>query len=128
MTSCGIPCSHIMLILIKKDILMETLEKLISKRWIISAQNLETAIIIKSDELAEFEIETSQYQPSVKQRYLEIKSKAHTIAELGSKTEDNYNKIIEALNVIEQKLLGIVEAHGIRSGRPRTSRITHSTK
>lgn len=129
MSSCGLPCSHILKVLIAKDILAESLGELISSRWILSNENLESSLIIKTDELTDFEIETSDKMPSVKKRYLEIKSRCQTIAELASKNEASYENVIEALDIIEKKLIGIiVDAHGTRSGRHRKSRIKHSTK
>ncbi|KAK8845036.1 hypothetical protein M9Y10_021212 [Tritrichomonas musculus] len=77
-----------------KDILMETLGKLISPRWVISNQKLELSLISKSDELTDFEIETTNYTASIKERYLEIKSRIQTIAELGCKNESSYEDAI----------------------------------
>lgn len=58
---------------------------------------MELLMISKSDDLTNFEIETSVKTISVKKRYLEIKSKCQTIAELAS-----YEKVIEALDIIEK--------------------------
>lgn len=60
-------------------------------------QCMELLMISKSDNLTNFEIETSVKTISVKKRYLEIKSKCQTIAELAS-----YEKVIEALDIIEK--------------------------
>lgn len=69
LSSCGIPCSHIMKILIEKNILNETLSKLISLRWTIANnQNMESLIISKTDELTDFELETSEKPASVKKK------------------------------------------------------------
>ena len=126
---CGLPCSHIMKILIDKDILIDALKKIISPRWIITNQKLDLAMIIKSDELAEYELETSEYAPSVKERYIDIKSKLQTIAELACKNKSNYEEVMLELNNIEKKLIGIVvDAHCTRCGRHRKTRIKRSDK
>lgn len=68
LSSCGLPCSHILKVLIAKDILEETLGELISSRWILSNENLESSLMNKTDELTDFEFEASDKMPSVKKK------------------------------------------------------------
>mgnify|MGYP001058873037 CR=1 FL=1 len=126
LTSSGLPCSHLMRILNDKGILIETLQNIIAQTWIISNEKLELSLIDKSDELNAVEFEVPEHSTTLKERYLELKSKSKTISELACKNDANYKGIMEAFETIEKKLLGmIIDVTGVQSGRPRKSRLKY---
>lgn len=123
--SIGLPCSHILKVMKGLNINLSPSQNLISKRWILSEQTFNQSIIEKFDEISLLDLRKDQPKPKRK-RYIDITSKMHSIAELGSINEENYKKTMSTLSNLENDFLGIKavkDAKAIRCGRPRTQRL-----
>ena len=130
LTSTGLPCSHILKVMREIQIEFAPESCLIAPRWILSEQMFENVMIKKLDEISIIQLRNDQPK-SVKKRYTNITAKIHSIADIGSKTDENYEKTIGTLDKLENDLLGIKETKDARyrkCGRPRTSRLKRTNK
>ena len=126
LTSTGIPCSHMFAVASFKNI--EIGSEHISERWKLNSQEMNRSIIEHVEEHTE-ELKQSYLVPlSCKQRYLEIKAKIASLADIACRKNENFEELMSVLTKLENKFLGItddviIDAQAKRPGRHRISRI-----
>lgn len=127
LTSTGIPCSHMFAVADFKKI--ELTNQFIAKRWKLNETKINKSIIEHVDEQIE-ELKHSTFIPmSCKQRYLEVRAKIGSLADIASRKQENFDTLMKMLTDLENKFLGInqefntIDAQAKRPGRHRISRI-----